>query len=659
MINFSLDKKETVVKNPKTLKKDEKVISIKDRRKLLFWISPVFVIILFVAILYLKYGGTARSLMAYANEGKDHFYNAQSDVTNENYNNAAIELGLAQEKFSLAIKKLEKMGALHSMPYVNKQIVAVDNILKAGLQTGSALEKIALLADEIITPVKTNDEFTLAQLSPEQKREILRKISEAYPDLVGVKAEVDLAAVHLNQIPEKGILPMIKNAIEPIKEQLPEMQSIISTALPAVEIVPNISGYPEEQTYLFLLENNAELRPAGGFIGTYGILKLKDGEIVSFTTDNIYNLDNPNKDRLIELPPEPLQKYLNADKWFMRDSNWSPDFPTSAEKAIWFYHQEGGAEQNIHGVIAVTPKLIESLLGLTGEIQVDGITFTQENFTETLQYQVEQGFYRQGISDAERKEVIGDMADELLDRLLNLPQAEWGELWQTIENHIEEKHIILYSRNVSLQTVIEQENWGGQMREASNEDYLFVVDANMASLKTDPLVKRTIDYSVNESDGELVAELNIKYDHTGGGFDWKSTRYRTYTRVYIPKGSELLDHSGVMENDKLFGGGSADPIVYEEDGKTVIGGFISIEPQNTGVLHYRYKLPDNLINNKQYNLTVQKQAGTDPHTLNINLDFDDEIFLVEPIDKITDINDNGVTFHNYLGRDRQYEITFK
>ena len=45
-----------------------------------------------------------------------------------------------------------------------------------------------------------------------------------------------------------------------------------------------------------------------------------------------------------ETPPEPLKKYLRVPSWYMRDSNWSPDFAVSAMNVEKFYRLEGGKE---------------------------------------------------------------------------------------------------------------------------------------------------------------------------------------------------------------------------------------------------------------------------------------------------------------------------
>ncbi|MFA5318027.1 MAG: DUF4012 domain-containing protein [Patescibacteria group bacterium] len=111
----------------------------------------------------------------------------------------------------------------------------------------------------------------------------------------------------------------------------------------------------QEQVYLILLQNNTELRPTGGFIGNYGILKIKEGRITSLYIDDIYNLDKLAEEKLEIIPPEPLRKYFNRERWFLRDINWSPDFSISAHRAWAMYLLEGGQEK-IDGIIAVTLK---------------------------------------------------------------------------------------------------------------------------------------------------------------------------------------------------------------------------------------------------------------------------------------------------------------
>ena len=89
-------------------------------------------------------------------------------------------------------------------------------------------------------------------------------------------------------------------------------------------------------------------------------------------------------------------------------------------------------------------------MSLTGPITVDGIEFTGENFVETLQYQVEQGYLRQEIPEEERKDIVGDLSNILMEKLFALPREKWQLLWSTIAINLAEKHARKYCREECL-----------------------------------------------------------------------------------------------------------------------------------------------------------------------------------------------------------------
>ena len=114
-----------------------------------------------------------------------------------------------------------------------------------------------------------------------------------------------------------------------------------------------------------------------------------------------------------------------------------------------------------------------------------------------------------------------------------------------------QKQIMIFSNNEELQKNLERNNWSGAIKK-TDSDYLLVVDANLASLKTDPAVKRKIKYELSLEGNDYKARVSIEYDH-GGEFDWKTTRYRTYTRIYVPEGSRLISADGFIneQNKKV------------------------------------------------------------------------------------------------------------
>jgi len=633
-------------------KKKRKKIKTKFYKKRWFIILVSILLILIISA-GLSYN-SAKAAYQYAMLGKDKILSAPDLLSEMKLEEAVQAINDGLDNFRAADQQVNRLVIFKYIPLIGRQVRAVDDLLSAGVDLGQAASQIADLGLAIYEIAGNSEDVNFAEVTEEQKEQILQKISEAQPLLKEVKVDLDQASSKIDDIPSFGLLPQVKGAVDLVKEKLAPIQESINSSLPIVEVLPGVFGYPEPKTYLFLLQNNSELRPAGGFIGTYGLITLEGAEIDDFWTDNVYNIDEKNKNTLFIDPPWQLARYLGSKQWFLRDSNWSPDFPTAAEQAIWFYGQEGGQEE-LDGVIAVTPTFIQSLIELVGDITVHGITFNKDNFVDVLQYQVEQGYYQQGIAMSERKEVIGDLAKILLDKILALPQTKFGDLWSTLLKDTTEKQVLLYLKDESSQQIILEQNWGGKLQ-TGNGDFLYLVDANLASLKSDPTVERTINYLVNEKNGEYQAQVSIKYNHTGD-FDWKTTRYRTYSRIYVPKGSELISTSGSMANDRSNQEGEIE--VGEENGRTVFGTFISIEPKETGILTFTYRLPEYIkdqINEGKYTLTVQKQAGTIAHTLNLNLNFGHDVKSWHPLDKGSQDDNNNVIFSSDLSQDRSFAI---
>ena len=99
-------------------------------------------------------------------------------------------------------------------------------------------------------------------------------------------------------------------------------------------------GFKKPQTYLVLFLNNTEIRPGGGFIGTYAVVKVDKGSPQLLKTEGTEVLDYSTPGSDLPVPPKPLKEQVLVDKWYFRDSNWSPDFRLSAEKSLELYRLE-------------------------------------------------------------------------------------------------------------------------------------------------------------------------------------------------------------------------------------------------------------------------------------------------------------------------------
>lgn len=426
------------------------------------------------------------------------------------------------------------------------------------------------------------------------------------------------------------------------------------------EIIYDGLGFEQEKHILILFLNNTELRPGGGFIGSYATIRTEKGTPHLLKVEGTEILDNNATSYLETVPPKPIKDYLGVDKWFFRDSNWSPDFSVSAIKALELYTAEKGvAGEDIDYVIGITPNVIREILKITGPMSVGGMEFNADNFIEKLQWEVEYGYTKQGLSFSDRKKALQDLTRAVL---LNFGRdfLKYNvEFIDLAKEMLKEKQIVIYADDAEIQQKIVEGGWAGEIQN-KDTDFILWADANLGSLKTDLMIDRELQYSITPTgSGKYLAKISMKYTHQGG-FDWRTSRYRTYVQLFLPLGSELLKTEGVMKIEKSNEPGIVDQGI--DNDKKWIGAFIAIEPGKVGELAFEYYLSPKvvkMIEEKNYNLLIQKQIGTEAHKLTLNLDFGTNISAAEPSEEIENFGDNKYKIITDLRLDKVFSVKLK
>lgn len=375
------------------------------------------------------------------------------------------------------------------------------------------------------------------------------------------------------------------------------------------------------RVFFVLLQNNHELRPGGGFLGQYAVIKIKNGEVISAIVEDANLLDQRIKNANIKItPPWPLVRYAQTKRWLLHDSNFSPDFPFNAQKAEYFYRLGGGREK-FDGVIAVNADVFNRALALTGPITVpvesftyiNGVfskssetkTFTSENGTLLLEEAVEKKFLINEDIDIpaeykqNRKNVMKLIAGEMIKRLNHIDQIP--KIAEFIQEELRTKDVMLYFHDETLQTLVKDVHWDGGVTTDWTGDYLMVVDANIGALKSDYYIKRSLSYTVDFTGAEPKANVSYTYNHTATRGDWRTSDYHTYTRILTPIGSKYIDQTrrhtgGILSQDST------------ELKKTIFGYKVDAvmgRELETGI---EYTLPST-ITPENYRLLIQKQSG--------------------------------------------------
>ena len=352
----------------------------------------------------------------------------------------------------------------------------------------------------------------------------------------------------------------------------------------------------EEKVFMLLFQNNMELRPGGGYIGSFGVLKIKDGKVLELQTHDLSNFDGRVPDGIV--PPYPIEETLHVSSWKLRDSNWSPDFLENAKKVEEFYKMGQGQEE-FDGIIAINSNVLTSFLKVTGPIELEGFpgTYDSESAVLKLEHQVEKGYVDQGIEIGERKSMMNLLAREIEKKVFTLNISQKIKLAEVVLDDLNRKDIQLYFKDADLEEKAREAAWDGGVKKNWSGDYLMLVDANMGAWKSDYYMRRSFKYTVDLS-GEIPrANLKITYQHTAKEKDWMTKDYLTYLRVYTPKGSWLTDSKDLGE--KRFG---------EDLEKKFVGTLVGVPLGQTKTIEFSYDLPQSAVEN--YDLLIQRQSGS-------------------------------------------------
>jgi hypothetical protein len=368
-----------------------------------------------------------------------------------------------------------------------------------------------------------------------------------------------------------------------------------------IAVYPLLTGFERPTDILFVIQNNNELRATGGFFGTYGRLIIDRGRVGSFSTDNIYARDYPARDKVTRESPRPIARYLKEPLWFMRDGNWYPDWAKSAALISEMWRDQTGQRSPFTAVIAITPELITNILSLTGPVKVGEVEFTSQTLMDVLEIRVGKDFEKLGFNIFNRKEIIDELKVALLQAIRDKAFEFLPLLPSIIKEAKDSQSIMAWSFDKRLQDKFVKWEIDGTILNTVPYEWIHISDSNLGSLKSDPAIERKA--SIEKKD-QRIRSLTLTYSHTKS-FDWRTTRYRTWTRIYLPQGTKLLQSDSWMIMDR--NPHRTQPEVYEESNATVIAGFLSIEPLTTETIRLTYLLPENISTES---IRIMRQPGS-------------------------------------------------
>lgn len=648
------------------------------RRRRIYKVSILLVLGIFVFLGGCVYVGIAATRVINGSIAtRDGLLAAKADISSAEFADAGVELTKALGGIAEAKAGADMVSWTSHLPWVGPRYDAAIAVLDATKNTVDVLVEAVGIADDVYGVVaEARETLTWADpsvadaavhdLPTSVKRALFTRLANAYPNLQTMQVKLNLASDDIARFHSLPGTESFADILTPFETVLANLKNSVDFLVPFAGISREFAGLNGDRQFLLMFMNNTELRPTGGFLGSYGLLVIRDGDMKSLTTDDTYAIDalvasNP---AYVSYSPAPIVKYLEQPVWYFRDGTWSPDFAQGAKDTTALFRQEiataGRPVPQIDGVIGVTTTFMENLLNFVGPVSVDGVTYTAQNAADILEYQVEIAFEQQGVTRENRKDIVGKLTNAVLDKMLEVSPSQFPEVFKLLVESFSHKELAAYSSDAKTESVLDDAGWSGKVSQGSADDVLMVVDANMASLKSDPVVERSIAYSITPKGSGYQATAAITYKHTGS-FDWKTSRYRTYTRVYVPTGSQLVSVDGSLANDAIRNpsGAAGEVTTASEFGLTSFGTFTSIEPGQSRTLTFVYTLPSSVtdaINQGSYSLQILKQIGADQRDVTLNLDFNQNLSDATPAEDQSQWGDDTYHLQTTLDENQSFRV---
>lgn len=574
---------------------------------------------------------------------------------------AASALMSARHELQRAQAGMEALAFLDVLPPVAAALDVGQRAAEGTMDVVDGASELAAVATSALTLMERFADRTPNDLSDQERADSIGVIGDGLTRArhafdVLERGDATLTAVHCPRWLAALTTACQAASIVQERGELAHLRASARTTLHGIDRITSLLGAARPTSVLLLFLNNTELRPGGGFLGTYGLATIHRGQLVSFTTDDIYNLDRTVEGGLRIPPPEPFRRHRIVSWWYLRDANWSPDFVESSRTVLDFYRREGGTGDPTV-VVGFTPTLASELLRIVGPVDVDGFRFDTENVADELEYQVEVGYHERGIPRPQRKAIIAPLSRIVIDRLMSRRFRDWAPVISAVQTAIRERHLMASSSDREMQALLDQLDLGGRVSPLEpGEDSILVVDANLGSLKTDPVMERSIRYAMIPDASGYRATIRVQYRNTGT-FTWKTTRYRSYTRVYLPLGTELIRASGATERTP-----SGEPSVVdqgEELGRTWFGVSLNVEPGQEQSLALEVRLAPAVVERIQrgsYVLRAHKQLGSIATPLTLDLEFGTPVRAAEPPEPPAAWGNGRYSVETDLREDRVFSV---
>jgi hypothetical protein len=374
----------------------------------------------------------------------------------------------------------------------------------------------------------------------------------------------------------------------------------------------------------------------------------------NLTVNDVYSADGQLNGHVE--PPTPIRDYLGEANWWLRDSNWDADFPTSAKRAEWFLNKE--VAKTVDGVIAIDLSPIKGILKHTGGVMLSdfNLEINDKNLYEKTQSEVQDNFFP---GTHKKASFLTALSRSLLAEIEKKNETKKAYILKELFSNLEERHIQVYLHDSKVQNDIASLNWDGSISipdcpDNCYSDFIGLVEANVGVNKSNYFIKRSIKTDINLSKNEIDRKATITLNNTANPALGVSGRYKVYMRLLIPNNAEFLQVNSVVGQNRE----GLTPEIVEQRGVKEVGVLVEVLGGQSKNIEFDWRtvIPEG-VDMLSYSLNIRKQAGVEDDPILININGNGSRFITSP--EFTLTRDGIYTYNTTLAKDFSAKLSWK
>ncbi len=264
-----------------------------------FYKRPWFIILvslfLLLTTIAVWLGLVVRSTYAHVQSTQSHATSMMAAFEGRDLALAKSELAQLKGSLQQAQSAYSGVGPLRYVPLLGSYLKDVDHVFRAG-SLGTEIGDMVVSAIEPYADIMgfTGTSAADLQLATAEDRIIFvaETVEKLAPQMDQISAKLkevsgEFQAINENRYPKTLMGKPVRESITTLKNTVEGAAESLGQFQPIVKLLPDLLGNPEPKKYLIMFQNDAELRPTGGFLTAYATMSILKGKITPGVSEDI------------------------------------------------------------------------------------------------------------------------------------------------------------------------------------------------------------------------------------------------------------------------------------------------------------------------------------------------------------------------------------